>query len=324
MTYGDVVMKFFFEAVPTLPVAADVRFEAISAEVFGTKQRRFGPMPIPETQVAVRDVIRGSPTKLRFFMPWGASKQDAGAPLDVLEFMALKQLACLREGLARFGVECEFSFRLEDLTDPWLLGEDRTRQVSDYVAAFTAVAAVVLPGCRPKLESMFTTWDEFKRLAESFSPVFYKVLVGQAPVESLAAVGWTGTLPREQRDHYYAAYGKLYPGHDHDWVMARYFAGTLARVKLGATCVPAGEHMLVCFSHPVPGTPPGKPRLHYRTLPERHTHTHKAPWMARGYLEVSADGRCSPRYVEPEVAGRLTAHAVPVGEAVVAAPYLEL
>ena len=58
MTYGDIVLRFFYEAVPTLPVPAEVKFEAISASVFGTKQRRMGPLAPPEVQVGVRDAIR--------------------------------------------------------------------------------------------------------------------------------------------------------------------------------------------------------------------------------------------------------------------------
>ena len=33
MTYGDIVGRFFFEAVPTMAVSPTVRFEALSAAV---------------------------------------------------------------------------------------------------------------------------------------------------------------------------------------------------------------------------------------------------------------------------------------------------
>lgn len=323
MTYADVISRFFYESLPIVPVSDDVRFEAVAAEVFGTKQRRFGPMPSPEAQVAVRNVLRASPGRLTLVMPWGASKQSDGAKLDVLEFMAIKQLACLRCSLAKFGVETDFVFRMEDLGDRWLFGDARVPVVAEYVQTFSQVAAMLLYGASVRTESMYTRWDDFRALAESVVPAFYAVLTGRSPVASLADIGWAGTLPQAQRDYYYAAYAKLYPGQDHDRIMARYFAAALARVKLRATCAPDVPHVTVCFSHPIPGAPVNRPQVFYRTLPERCTHQHKAPWMASGHLEVGDDGTCCPKYTgETTATDRLTEHNVKLFEATVTAPYV--
>ena len=90
---------------------------------------------------------------------------------------------------------------------------------------------------------------------------------------------------------------------------------------------PAGPKVEVSFSRPVPGHPLAGSRVYYRTLPERYTHHHTAPWGGRGYLAVSDDGTAVPRYVEhlePGQAERLIEKVVTVGNALVSASYLEV
>lgn len=55
-TYSELIETFMHLQAP-LSTNQTVRFEAIVAAVFGTKQRRFGPMPSPEIQV---NYIKGS------------------------------------------------------------------------------------------------------------------------------------------------------------------------------------------------------------------------------------------------------------------------
>lgn len=324
MTYGDIVTKFFFEALPTMQVAPAVRFEAISAAVFGTKQLRYGPLPPPEVQVTVREALRRDGPVL-FFVPWGVAKQEPGAKLDVLEFMALRQLRCVRDTLARYGVESRFVFRLDDNSDRWNLGEDRGGDIDEYADDFRLLILEVLgTDGLARRESQLAGYADFRATAERLTPVFFKVITKAADPSALAEIGWKGGLPQEQLDYYYAAYRQFYPGQDHQYIAAKYFASALTRHKLGATAVPTGPHVAVSFFRPVPGHPLAGNRVYYRTLPERYTHQHKAPWGGRGYLEVSADGACAPKYVEKEVAGRLTDHAVQIGGVTVAAPYLEV
>ena len=325
MTYGDIVERFFFEAVPTMAVAPSVRFEALSAAVIGTKQLRYGPVPPPEVQVAVRDVIRESPDGLTFFVPWGVTKQQPGAKLDVLEFMALRQLRCVQDTVRGYGVGAAFYFRLDDNSDRWLLGEDRVPQIAEYADTLTKLVRAVLPELAfPRRESDFATYAEFHETASRMVPAFFKVITKAADPSTLAEFGWKGDLPQAQLDYYYAAYRRFYPGQDHQHIAAKYFAGALTRHKLRATTAPPGPKVEVSFSRPVPGHPLAGSRVYYRTVPERYTHQHAAPWGARGYMAVSEDGAAAPRYVEDDVAGRLTEHVVKVGEATVAAPYLEV
>jgi hypothetical protein len=328
MTYGDVVTRFFYEAVPTLPVPPEVRFEAISAAVFGSKQRRAGPMPPPEVQVGVRDVLRhalfeGGGT-LKVFAPWGASKQADGAKLDVLEFMALKQLAGLREELARFGVKTEFSFRLENHTDRWLFGDTRKRDIAEYSRTFQLLAGRVLPGALAYTESDFIGWSDFAGRADELTTAFYRVLRGVAAPESLEAFGWKGGVPEHQRNYYLETYKYLYPGEDHEKILAKYFAAALTRNTMGATAVPRDPFVFVTFAHAVPNDPVRKNRLYFRTLPEKYTHQHFAPWLTNGYLRVSAGGVCAPRFVTPDkVEDRLTPFTANFDGTEVYAPYVE-
>lgn len=142
--YTSVIQWFFYESVSSADTPAEVRFEAISAAVVGTKQRRFGPVPKPEVLVAVRERLHDE--TIHLFLPWGSRKQADGAPLDVAEFCALKQLHCLQEELRRYGKKCAFTFRLEDLTDRFLFSDGDPAQSDAYVREFRAGPADARPG----------------------------------------------------------------------------------------------------------------------------------------------------------------------------------
>lgn len=308
MTYQDLVMKFLYESFPATTTTANIKFEAISTAVFGTKQRRFGPMPPPEVQVAVRDIIRDAQSKdyvIRFFLPWAASKQGDGQRIDILELMALRQLMCLKSDMEKYGLKSEFSFRLEDHTDRWLFGDDRLDQIVSYVNDFAKMTEQVLPGSKLYAESDFATWGEFQAKSAELTMPFYRVLKGLDPDAALERVGWMGGIPQEQREYYYAQYRLFYPGQDHEKILAKYFAAALARKLLKATAVPSEKYVFLTFAHPVPNDPVRNNRLYLRTLPERFTNKHKSPWLATGYCELHDDGECVPKFVErdtPELA----------------------
>lgn len=310
--YQPLIEKFLYSELPVGPVRQSVRFEALSDELFGTKQRRYGPMPPPERQAAVRDVLReadGGGT-LTLVVPWGPSKHRPGDVLDVLEFTAVRQLRCLADGMARMGQGVRFVFRLDDLTDLFLLGADdpgRRKQIDDYSSAFVHLTRQVLGATAEFVfESDKTSYPDFAGAADTFRTVFYNYLRGHTTVVTLAEIGWKGGIADEQRAYYKEAFGKLYPSDDPDYRLATYFAATLARVKVGVTGVEPGTMFVVAaFNHPIPGTPVTTPRVHYRTLPERHTNAHHAPWNARGFLRIGDDGQASPRFVTPADAPNL-------------------
>ena len=220
LVYGDVIQQFFFEEFPQIDCSAEVRFEALAKQVIGTKQRRNGPMPSPEVQVKIRDIIRAHDT-INFFVPWGASKQADGMGLDLLEVCALKQLHSLQEGLRQYGKKTRFTFRLDNLTDRWLFGEGRRQQISDYIANFSKLINVIgFDDATPAKESDFTGADTFLGRCASYRTVFHAYLKGIAGVDALETIGWKGVIPIQQRKYYTDVYKAMYPHLDPDLAIA--------------------------------------------------------------------------------------------------------
>ena len=294
--YSDLIEQALYAAVPYSNADKKVRFEAIVAEIIGTKQRRFGPMPSPEVQVGIREVVRQSGDHIRFFLPWACRKQDANKKFDLLEFYALKQLLCLREGLKRMGVESKFYFRLEDLTDLWLFNADTG--VNEYARAFDGVVSKMLPGSIVNLESDFTSYTLWHDKATEYKQEFLQYFAhGREP----DLPGWQ-PMPPEQLQYYRDLNQKLYPQANAAEKMADYFAAVLARKTLNAVGHPSGPFIFITFAHPVPGNPIQPNRLFYRTLPERFTNKHVSPWMTSGYFRIKdMTNEVCPRFVEEGV-----------------------
>ncbi len=323
MTYDDLISQFFYEAAPHLPATPEVRFEAVMKEVFGTKQRRNGPMPSPEQQVKIRDVVRNSDT-VHFFVAWAARKQVDGMGLDVLEFCALRQLRDLQRSLRQLGKDSKFTFRVDDHTDRYLFGTTSEEQIQWYVQNLRHAAAVLLDDAELKLESDCTPWGTFNRDALKFTHTFYDYLTGKANVSSLQAVGWKGEIPDVQREYYENVYRVFYPHRDTLWEMSRYFAATLTRNRQGAAHTPEEPFVTINFYNPVPGNPVERPRVFYRSIPERNSHTHRAPWTSKGYFVVDGNNGVCPKSagVHDHRSLPLVKHSVRVGDASVEADYL--
>lgn len=297
MDYLDLIKQFLFQELPIIPVEKELQFEAVSAEVFGTKQRRLGPMPSPEQQTVIRQVIRDNEV-LQLFVPWACSKQW-DHQLDVAEFYALKQLRCLQESLARLGKLTIFTFRVENLTDQWLFGSETLPKIQAYKESLSRLIELMLPNSNIRMENSATTFTDFKDVAGFFVPVFYRYLKGETTVDTLAQIGWKGDIPPCQQKYYLDAYQVFYPGEDHLMILARYFAATLARINLKADCLPKGDCLQISFTRPVPGYQAWK-RLYYRTIPERYTHCHQAPWIAKGHFCIDEQNNVVPKLGQPE------------------------
>lgn len=298
--YAKIIEQFLYDIAPADDASADVRFEAVVAAVFGTKQRRYGPMPSPEVQVLIRDVIRKSGNSLTFHVPWAARKLLKDQNIDILEFMAVKQLRCLAAELKRFGKKVTFVFRVEDLTDLFLFGTDGFEQEKKYTRNLEALFRLLLTDystVRVVYESACTDWNRFNVVAGGYAPIFYKYLNGLMDHEALERIGWQGTIPEEQRDFYRQAFGTYYEENsvDVEWEMARYFAATLTRVQQGASGAPTEPHLQIAFNQPVPGTPVKRPRVFYRSIPERFTNIHRSPWNAKGYLQITENNAVKPK-----------------------------
>ena len=316
MDYQTIVEQFVYTELPSVQVSDCAKFEALVSAIFGTKQRRYGPLPVPEVQVLIRDVIRRSDDTIRFLVPWGASKQHPDAKIDVLELMAVRQLQCLAEDLARFGKRAQFTFRVEDFTDRILFGDTRQEQISNYSYGMAQLVDHILPSAIMLFESTLMRWADFSAAVEHCAPQFYEYFTGKT---TSVPVGWKGTMPPEQVAYYMQAYAKFYPSQDHLMILSRYFAASMIRGEHNGTGKPNGPHLQICFSKPVPGNPFASNRLYFRTLPERMTHQHHAPWLADGFLQIDdATNECEARYWEGE---KLQCNFVKVGGVKVACPF---
>lgn len=292
--YGDLIQRFLYEEMPFFNVSGNVRFEAISKAIFGSKQLRSGPMPVPEVQVGIRQVIRTameSHEPIKFFVPWGSRKQDGG-PFDVLDFMAIKQLSCLQQTLANYGQMARFAFRIESLTDQFLFGADG---IDNYIPEFTKAVNQMITNSEYFFENEFVDPRAFLDDADRFLDVFLGYLRGRFPISRLEEIGWKGTIPKEQRDYYLKAYAQF--GYaDPLFELAKYFAATMSRVKNNATAIPNGDVIHISFTNPVPGNPISRHRVYYRSIPERYTHFHRPPWIGKGYLVINGEeGECTPK-----------------------------
>lgn len=304
MEYGTLIEQFLYQSAPVVPVSKEARFEAIVAAVFGSKQRRYGPMPSVEVQYQLRQTIRNMGDEFTFFIPWAARKLRDDGRLDILEFMALKQLLCLRQELARFNVRGRYVFRVENLTDRYLFGETQANfdAMRRYTDDFHSLVKVLFgPSSYIGYESQKVDSGKFVQCAEQYAPVFYRYLKGEGQPAELEEIGWKGIIPQEQQDYYLTAYqGFEWQNKDHVWELAKYFAATLARVKMKATCLPSAEDFVqISFVQPVPGNPVAQNRVYYRSVPEKHTNRHIAPWNGQGYFVIREDNSVCPKVAGP-------------------------
>ena len=302
MTYESIIEKFFYTEVPNQNVSKSVRFEAISDAVIGTKQLRYGPRPSPEDQVEIRKVIQHALDKnipLTIFLPWACRKQDS-SELDVLEFMAVKQLRTLQETLDSFGLHVTYQFRVEDASDSVLFNDYNhetftvSAQVEKYLQSFSKLANCLLRASIVRTELQKTSLNTFVDTVDSNKPLVRDMLSGISTRQDFIA------FAPEQKQYFEDLYEKLYPAESFSERRERlvtYFSCVFARRQLNAVCRPDYPHLFATVSHPVPGDPVRDSRLYYRTMPERVTNTHRAPWLSRGYFLIDdRENTATPRF----------------------------
>lgn len=309
--HHSLITQFFHREFPQRLCTDHVDFiDLLTAELIGTKQIRLGPKPSPESQVAIRDVLRYYTSRqlpIPIMVPWGSEKPD-GSGVDVAEMMALKQLADLQRRVCeRYASGLEIRIRLEDASAPHLF-EDRQEQAREEAARYTQgfVALVRILGIQgfitPVPESSLITEGDFNLVADRCLPVLERALElydEEKPDDAaklLETIGWKGGISFTSREHYMDSYLKLYPGKDHAWKrkrLARYFAGVRARYILkirGDKPEWEGRFIDLSFVAPIPGTSQVfQRRVYYRTLPLEQSSNHIAPWRAKGYLAIGEE-----------------------------------
>jgi hypothetical protein len=325
-TYEGLIEEFLYQQSP-FATTPQVRFEAISTAVFGSKQRRFGPMPPVEVQASVREILRKSGDHIQFFLPWGSRKQHEGEGLDVMEFMAIKQLACLQVDLQRIGVNSSFQFRIEDITDYWLFDFPYSPQVDQYASDLRKLIQGMLEGSNPILETDLVQYHQFHEEAKVNQSLFLDYLHGndKDAFAKLTERGWRGEITPAQREYYFRQYTQYWPSYDRLQLnneLAKYFASSLARVQLNARALPQGEFVFITFGHPVPDNPNAPNRIFYRTIPERFTNNHRSPWLAKGYLAINERNQVVPKSAGYNEKLNFIEHSVNVNGVQVQADYV--
>lgn len=297
------------------PDAADDPCTGVVAAILGTGKTRYGPLPSPESQTAMRALVsqcmsEGRPIPI--LVPSGPKKPGIDRSIDVAELAMLKTLNCLQARVQCYhGPGIEVAIRLEDVTG-WFLEdgvEGARRSMELYMSGLESLVAVLGLGfVRPVRESVLMLEEEFRSESSRIAAIVLDYVEDTDAVgfddceslpswEALAAEGWQGCIPIEQREFYHAAYEKLFPWMDRrarNVLMSRYLASTLVRYRLRGT---GGDHwgsfIQLNFAPPVPGIPRGlvSRRVYYRTLPTDVSKRHIPFWRARGCLDLSDDPR---------------------------------
>lgn len=304
--YTSRIRGFLSKSFPNkIATNHDTLLELITDAIVATKQTRFGPIPQPESLVAMREVIRRlieAEQPIRFVSPWGSEKPN-GSGIDFAELSALKVFSCLQDRIqAHYAPGVQIRLRVEDASAPHLFYE-RQDEARKEAALYTnglikLVQILETPFITIAADSMFVTEEQINKEADMMLPLFETHLTHRQKQEALTRLneaGWLGgPVPDTMFEFYIASYEKLYPGmllSDKVHRMARYFAGSLARKRLGLTgALPEwqNDYLEVYFGTTPPGgrLPQHSRRIHYRTIPGEITSKHIAPWRAKGYLRV--------------------------------------
>jgi hypothetical protein len=309
--YSHQIQQFITQEFPTaFKCTHNNRLDILTEIIVASGQVRYGPRPNPESLVEMRKVIArymhdGRP--IPFLSPWGSEKPN-GTGIDIAEMMALKTLLCLQTRVAaHYPPGIEVMLRVEDLSAPhqfYHRADEARKEAALYTQGLiNLVRALDFKFVFPTPESSRGVNEaEFNEIADKYVPVFeevinYRIKFPEFPRNGnnqLDNIGWTGEVSKELVAFYLDSYAKLYPDttpEEKIHILARYFAGSLARRKTGvANGLPdwGGQYLQIYFGK----TPDGKApptRLHYRTMPCSITTNHMAPWRAKGYFLIEED-----------------------------------
>jgi hypothetical protein len=316
--YAKTISDFFTMEFPQINGDnSESTMEYVTNAIIATNQVRFGPVPNPESLVAIRAVVRDSIESgipIPMLVPWGSRKTKLGSGVDVAELFALKTLHCLQSRIIeRYPQGLNINMRIEDVSGNFLFVDDGPESISDTERYCDTLSKLVyILGYNnfitPLKESMLFSEKEFERLSEVIVPLLMAYLTDtdsygisgekRAPQLALEKEGWRGGIPKEQRDYYRGRYMHLYPDitpFQATEKLARYLAGPWIRRLLFGTGTSEswGDSFLrLTFEAPVPGAPASlySRDIIYRTLPMKFARTNIRPWRAKGFMEINNEG----------------------------------
>ncbi len=314
--YGEAIASALAQPFPAPPISShDSLEERVLMGILANSNIRSSSAPTGAGLQSIRQAIawamkQGRPIPV--LTPWGSKKTQIGAPLDVAELFALRQLQGLQERVsASYSPGIEVRLRLEDTSGYYLFSgiegvhRDTERYCSDFELLVRIMEAGFVTCVRESSiiddATYFAACDEAESVIRAYlDATDIKGLDGAEMLPEwkvLQAIGWKGLIPDVQRSYYRSRYLKLYPGITLAGAtreLARYLAGSLRRYQMNATGTSPdweGHVVRVTFVNPIPGAPEeiAGADVRYRTVPEKMGRTHVMPWRARGYVCVIED-----------------------------------
>lgn len=292
--------------------------EGVMKEMIGSRQVRLAGRPTPESEVAMREVVRNCIAQdhpVPVLVVSGPKKTVVGESIDIAELSALKMLACLNKRVKEyFPPGITVRVRLEDSTGYYLEeGVDGLHDtIERYIRDFSVIVKILgYDFIEPVREQTLMTEKQLRGAADQILPILMEYLQDSEHIDEgeweelgswqrLSETGWQGLIPREMREYYHRRYTNLFPQYGETerlTVTAKYMAGTLARYQLNATGVVDSwpGFFQVNFAPPVPGIPKSmiSTRLYYRTVPLKHSKRHMPFWRAKGILKLNGSVRLS-------------------------------
>ena len=324
--YGDLICSQIRRDYPhNTELSKCEKVEAITNLIIGTKEVRYGPLPNPESLVYIRNVIRKAIEKrepIPVLVPWGSIKADFSSQLDIAELSALQRIIHLNQEIEKYDECLEVVIRVEDTTGYSLFQMEADHEtIVSHSMAYSDDMVRLVNNLKPKgsnirvvLESQMANAHKFNDLVEfdKYFGLIYQYLRASNPLlkispnkdlktlpeyQALAEAGWKGTIPLEQREHYFSSYRKVYGDWSEDKLIRRlslYFTGSWRRFQLNMTGKQdhwADGFIQLAFVPPIKGLPEGYNQnyVYYRTLPLSDARTHICPWRAKGYLRINGN-----------------------------------
>lgn len=312
--YGELICQYFQTSFPKITEQTrQSLLEIISGLIIGTKENRYGPIPLPEQLVVIRKVIataieRNEPIPV--LIPWGGRKALTSANIDIAEVVALNQIIKLDLAIKNYYPRgLAVNIRIEDTGALWLYRSEKDSYppVDKYSTDFSTLVNILKGDTiiNAIKESNLMGTERYFELSSDFSLMLYDYLKASdfsarlgfgSTFEKLNNIGWKGEIPFEQRDHYRDAYKRINPELTDDQatkMLADYLGGAKARYDLNGRAEPKTDYSYIqlSFVAPIPGAPATifNNTVYWRTLPLSDGRTHIPAWRAKGFFNINGN-----------------------------------
>ena len=276
----DLVSRFLLNEMPGVTVnSKESVVDRVASLIMGTRHTRLAGCPNPESQVLIRNVIRGAMEQKRaipVLVPSGPKKNEGG-PIDLAELSAIKTMVCLQESVRKaYEPGLNIRVRLENATGIYLEGPEAIPAMSLYCDGFRRLCKLMsyrIGGAKflfPRLEAEGSSFEMYLDCAKDLTKAF-QLAYDSGDDSGLAKVGWGGGLSDDWKRYLDGRYVKIYPHftqQQRNEMASKYLGSLLARVKLGLRgddpdWQVGGRHIEIGFALPAPNAPLASSRVFY-------------------------------------------------------------